>query len=617
MGRGKRKIVVANTLPKSTGAENVLWDLSVFYASVDDPAIERDMASVAAEVDAFASAYRGRVAQLDSEEMYEAIKALETIYDRAGRLDNFAELLYATDTINPQYGALVQKLTEYGSQLGQKMVFFDLEWNKVDEAAAQALVQQPLLAPYRHLLEATRRYQPYLLSESEEQILSEKAVTGRLAWNRFFTQLVSAIRLDWEGGKVTMTQVLTLLHSGDRDTRRKAAEAITAGLHEKSMELTFIYNILAADKASDDRRRGYPSWISSRNLANKAPDAVVDALVQSVTSRYDLVARHYRLKRALLGLDELTDYDRYAPLPFKQSDVFYTWTDAKDIILTAFEAFSPRLREVAQMFFDGNWIHAPVLPNKRGGAFCSFTVPSAHPYVFVNYEGKTCDVQTLAHELGHGIHAYLAGKEHGIFGLNTPLTTAEMASTFGEMLVFNDLRGKEADPEVQLAMLSKKIEDSFATIFRQISMNRFEDAMHTARRSEGELTTERISELWMQTQKAMFGDSLTLTDNYGRWWSFIPHFLNTPGYVYAYAFGELLVLALFNLYQERGEAFVPQFLAVLAAGDSDWPEQILAKVGVDLSDLGFWNHGLAALEKLVEQEEALAKQLYPEKFTTS
>ena len=617
MGRGKRKIVVANTLPKPTGAENVLWDLSVFYASVDDPAIERDMASVAAEVDAFASAYRGRVAQLDSEEMYEAIKALETIYDRAGRLDNFAELLYATDTINPQYGALVQKLTEYGSQLGQKMVFFDLEWNKVDEAAAQALVQQPLLAPYRHLLEATRRYQPYLLSESEEQILSEKAVTGRLAWNRFFTQLVSAIRLDWEGSKVTMTQVLTLLHSGDRDTRRKAAEAITAGLREKSMELTFIYNILAADKASDDRRRGYPSWISSRNLANKAPDAVVDALVQSVTSRYDLVARHYRLKRALLGLDELTDYDRYAPLPFKQSDVFYTWTDAKDIILTAFEAFSPRLREVAQMFFDGNWIHAPVLPNKRGGAFCSFTVPSAHPYVFVNYEGKTRDVQTLAHELGHGIHAYLAGKEHGIFGLNTPLTTAEMASTFGEMLVFNDLRGKEADPEVQLAMLSKKIEDSFATIFRQISMNRFEDAMHTARRSEGELTTERISELWIQTQKAMFGDSLTLTDNYGRWWSYIPHFLNTPGYVYAYAFGELLVLALFNLYQERGEAFVPQFLAVLAAGDSDWPEQILAKVGVDLSDLGFWNHGLAALEKLVEQEEALAKQLYPEKFTTS
>jgi oligoendopeptidase F len=617
MGRGKRKIVVANTLPKPTGAENVLWDLSVFYASVDDPAIERDMASVAAEVDAFASAYRGRVAQLDSEEMYEAIKALETIYDRAGRLDNFAELLYATDTINPQYGALVQKLTEYGSQLGQKMVFFDLEWNKVDEAAAQALVQQPLLAPYRHLLEATRRYQPYLLSESEEQILSEKAVTGRLAWNRFFTQLVSAIRLDWEGGKATMTQVLTLLHSGDRDTRRKAAEAITAGLREKSMELTFIYNILAADKASDDRRRGYPSWISSRNLANKAPDAVVDALVQSVTSRYDLVARHYRLKRALLGLDELTDYDRYAPLPFKQSDVFYTWTDAKDIILTAFEAFSPRLREVAQMFFDGNWIHAPVLPNKRGGAFCSFTVPSAHPYVFVNYEGKTRDVQTLAHELGHGIHAYLAGKEHGIFGLNTPLTTAEMASTFGEMLVFNDLRGKEADPEVQLAMLSKKIEDSFATIFRQISMNRFEDAMHTARRSEGELTTERISELWIQTQKAMFGDSLTLTDNYGRWWSYIPHFLNTPGYVYAYAFGELLVLALFNLYQERGEAFVPQFLAVLAAGDSDWPEQILAKVGVDLSDLGFWNHGLAALEKLVEQEEALAKQLYPEKFTTS
>ncbi len=609
--------MVANTLPKPTGAENVIWDLSVFYASVDDPAIERDMASVAAEVDAFASAYRGRVAQLDAEEMYEAIKTLEAIYDHAGRLDNFAELLYSTDTINPQYGALVQKLTEYGSQLGQKMVFFDLEWNAAEEASVQALLQQPLLAPYRHMLEATRRYKPHLLSEVEEQLMSEKAVTGRYAWTRFFTQLVSAIRLDWEGSKATMTQILTLLHAEDRDTRRKAAEAITSGLRDKSMELTYIFNILAADKASDDKRRGYRTWVSSRNLANKAPDAVVEALVQSVTSRYDLVARHYRLKRALLGLDELTDYDRYAPLPFKQSDAFYTWDDARNIILTAFEAFSPRMREVAQMFFDGNWIHAPVLPNKRGGAFCSYTVPSAHPYVFVNYEGKTRDVQTLAHELGHGIHAYLAGKEHGIFGMGTPLTTAEMASTFGEMLVFNDLRGKETDPEVQLAMLSKKIEDSFATIFRQISMNRFEDAMHTARRNEGELTTERISELWMQAQKAMFGDSLTLTDNYGSWWSYIPHFLNTPGYVYAYAFGELLVLALFNLYQERGAAFVPQFLAVLAAGDSDWPEEILAKVGVDLSDLGFWNHGLAALEKLVEQEEALAKQLYPEKFTTS
>ena len=381
------------------------------------------------------------------------------------------------------------------------------------------------------------------------------------------------------------------------------------------MELTYIFNVLAADKASEDKMRGYETWISSRNLSNKAPDAVVESLIKAVTSNYELVARHYRLKRQLLGLDELTEYDRYAPLPTKDSDTFYTWDDAKDIVLKAYGAFSPQVAEVVARFFDENWIHAPVTPGKRGGAFCSYTVPSAHPFVLVNFEGTARDVMTLAHELGHGIHAYYAAEAQGLFGLATPLTTAEMASTFGEMLVFTDLMNNESDPEVRLSMLAQKIEDSFATVFRQISMNRFEDGFHTARRREGELTTERISDIWMQSQRAMFGDSVTMTDNYGIWWSYIPHFLHTPGYVYAYAFGELLVLALFNLYKERGAAFVPQFIEVLAAGDSDWPEKILAKVGVDLTDLNFWNQGLAAIGALVEQEEQTAREVYPDKVS--
>ncbi len=600
-------------LEKTTGAENVIWDLSIFYKRVDDPAIEQDMQSIAKEVDAFAATYKGRVASLTADELLTAVKTIEKIYDKVGRIGNYASLQYATDTANAQYGALVQKVTEYDSSLEQKIVFFDLEWNNVDDEVAKKLLDDPKIAAYRHMLEATRRYKSYQLSEIEEQLLSEKSVTGRSAWMRFFTQLTSAIRLDFEGQKLTMTQVLTKLYSEDRDTRRKAAESITDGLKDKSMELTYIFNVLAADKASDDRKRGYPSWISSRNLSNKAPDAVVNALIQSVTSNYSIVAEHYKLKQQLLGLDELTDYDRYAPLPVKESNAFYTWDEAKEIVLTAFRAFSPRIAEVSQRFFDENWIHAPVMPNKRGGAFCSFTVPSAHPYVFVNFEGKARDVQTLAHELGHGVHAYLAGEAHGLFGMSTPLTTAEMASTFGEMLVFTDLMNKESDPEVRLAMLAHKVEDTFATVFRQISMNRFEDALHTARRTEGELTTDRINELWLTSQRAMFGDSVKLSDNYGRWWSYVPHFLHTPGYVYAYSFGELLVLALFNIYRERGAAFVPQFVEVLAAGDSDWPEKILNKVGVDLTDLNFWNEGLAAIRDLVQQETQLAEQVYPNK----
>ncbi|MBI5671141.1 MAG: M3 family oligoendopeptidase [Chloroflexi bacterium] len=599
---------------RTTGAENVIWDLSVFYSSVDDPAIQRDMDSLSAQVDDFAAKYRGRVAQLDAETMVDALKELEVIYDRSGRIGSFASLLFSTDTNNPQYGAFIQKVTEYGAQLNQKLLFFDLEWNQTDDEAAANLLADPTLGQYRHYLEAERRYKPFQLSEIEEQLLVEKSVTGRSAWVRFFTQLTSAIRVDYDGEKLTLTQVLTRLHDADREVRRRANEAITAALRDKAMELTYIFNVLAADKASDDKRRGYPSWISSRNLSNKAPDQVVEALIKAVTSAYDIVARHYRLKRVLLGVDELTEYDRYAPLPMKEADSFYTWEDARGIVLTAFEAFSPRFAEIAGRFFSENWIHAPVLPNKRGGAFCSGTVPSAHPYVFVNYEGKSNDVMTLAHELGHGIHAYLAAEAQGIFGMHTPLTTAEMASTFGEMLVFNNLMNREPDPEARLGMLAKKIEDSFATIFRQVAMNRFEDGFHTARRSEGELPTDRIGDIWMQTQQAMFQDSVNLSEKYRIWWSYIPHFLATPGYVYAYAFGELLVMALFNLYRERGASFVPQFIDVLAAGDSDWPEQILAKVGVDLTDLNFWNEGLAALRSLVEQEEQLAREVYPEKF---
>ncbi len=606
--------MVEAAVEKQTGAEDVLWDLSIFYTGIDDPAIQRDLDKVQSMADEFAAKYRGKVASLDAESMVDALVEQEAIGDLFGRLGSFASLNYATNTTDQKLGALIQKITEASAELSQKLVFFDLEWKDVPEEQAQQLLNDPTLGKYRHPLEADLRYKPYTLSEIEEQLLVEKSVTGSSAWGRFFTQVTSAMRYDFDGDKLTQSQVLAKLYSPDVEIRHKAADALTATLRERSMELTYIFNVLVADKAMDDKRRGYPTWISARNLSNKAPDAVVEALIKAVTSQYDLVARHYTLKRILMGSDELFDYDRYAPLPIKGEDADYNWDEARSIVQNAYSAFNPRVGSIIERFFNENWIHAPLLPNKRGGAFASPTVASAHPFVFLNFTGRSRDVQTLAHELGHGLHMVLSGEAQGNTGLYTPLTTAEMASTFGEMLVFTDLMDKQSDPEARLAMLANKIEDSFATIFRQISMNRFEDGLHNARRAEGELSTERINAIWMQSQRDMFQGSVTLRDEYGLWWSYVPHFIQSPGYVYAYSFGELLVLALFNLYQKQGEAFVPKYVEVLAAGNSDYPDQILAKVGLNLSDPSFWNEGLEALRKLVDQEEALARQVYPEKF---
>ena len=597
------------------GAENVIWDLSALYNSVDDPSIANDMQHANEFADAFVVKYKNQVAELDAEGLLEALQALENLYDVIGRLGSYAGLLYSVNTSDPAVGGLYQQITEFDAQLEQKIVFFDLEWNQVDEQDAEAILNQATLGKYAYHLHARRRYRPYQLSEVEEQLLIEKAVTGRSAWARFFTQLTSAMRFEYDGEELPMPELLAKSHDPDRDVRLKMADSLTAGLTSKAMELTYIFNVIVADKAADDQRRNYETWVSSRNLSNKAPDEVVEALIASVTGNYDLVSRHYNLKRSLLGYDELYDYDRYAPLPIKDSDRLYSWEEAKDIVLNAFRTFDTRLADAAQRFFDENWIHAPAIPDKRGGAFAHPTVPSAHPYIMMNYMGTARDIMTLAHELGHGVHMLLSGEEQGLFGLYTPLTTAEMASVFGEMLVFQDLMDKEPNAEARLAMLAQKIEDTFATVYRQTSMNRFEDGLHTARRTEGELSTERISEIWLESQRDMFQDSVTMRDDYAIWWSYIPHFLHTPGYVYAYAFGELLVLALFQLYQEQGAAFAPKYLNLLAAGDSDYPDQLLAEVGIELNDPGFWDKGIAAIRELIEQEESLVREVYPEKFS--
>ncbi len=595
---------MSDYVAEMTGAEAIAWDLSDLYASADDPALIRDLDLCETRAADFDTTYRGQLATLSADDMLAALREYEAIYELSSKVAGFANLQWTTDTNNKAYGALLQKITERSSKLSQQLVFFSLEWAALPDDQAEAVINDPKLAFYRHYLEAERRYRPHLLTEPEEKILAEKHVTGRAAWNRFFDETLGAARYQLDGQTVTQEAVLKRMYAPDQETRKTAAHALTVGLESNLRTLTYVFNTILADKASDDTLRKYPNWLSSRNLANEASDATVEALIEAVTSRYDIVERYYKLKARLLGLPELHDYDRYAPLP-SQTTSRYQWDEAREIVLRGYERFSPQMAEIAGMFFDKRWIDAPVRPGKRGGAFSAGGVPSVHPYILMNFAGTGRDISTLAHELGHGVHQYLS-RERGMLQAHTPLTTAEMASVFGEMLVFSDLIAREDDPGARLAMLATKVEDTFATVFRQTSMNRFENAIHTARRAEGELSSERISELWLTTQRAMFGSSVTLTEDYGIWWSYIPHFLHVPGYVYAYSFGELLVLALYARYRQEGPSFAPKYIEVLKAGGSDWPHSILSKLGVDLNDPDFWKLGLAEIESLVTQAESLA-----------
>jgi oligoendopeptidase F len=396
-------------------------------------------------------------------------------------------------------------------------------------------------------------------------------------------------------------EVLADLYSGDRLVRRQAAEELTVGLDSQLHVLTHIFNTLLADKMINDRLRQYSSWVSSMNLGNELRNETVEVLVDAVIRRYDIPQRYYRVKRELLDLDELFDYDRYAPFPHLPSREI-PWGRCREMVSAAFDKFSPEMGEIAEMFFTKQWIHAPLLEGKRGGAFAHPCVPEVHPYVMVNYTGNLRDVSTVAHELGHGVHQYLAA-EHGYYNANTPLVLAETASVFGELLVFNFQLEMIADPNERRAFICQKLESIFATVFRQISMNRFEDTVHTARREQGELATETLSEYWLATQRDMFGDSVTLTENYATWWSYIPHFLSTPGYVYSYAFGELLVLALYNLYQREGGAFVPKYIGLLKAGGSLSPYELLQTFGVDPDDSDFWAGGLMIIDEMLSRVE--------------
>lgn len=588
-----------------TGAEEVAWDLSDLYEGPDDPALEQHVEDAGRAALGFRERYHGGVASLAAAELAEAVAERERIDSAIDRAYTYAHLRFATDMADSARGALVARLQEKAAALETQLLFFGLEWAAVADERAEELLASSDLERWRHFLRSLRKYRPHLLSEPEERIMTEKSVIGSSAWSRLYEELLSALRVELDGERVSLETAMSRLYSSERPTRAEAAEAVTAALQPGLRTRAYAFNTILNDKAIDDRLRGYGTWISSRNLANETTDEAVQALVDATTSRYGLAQRYYRLKARLLGLDRLAHYDRFAPVA--QSSTTTSWEEARATVVEAYADFSDEAGEIVDGFFRRSWIDAPVRENKRTGAFCATTVPGVHPYVLMNYTGERRSILTLAHELGHGLHGVLA-QPLGLFNASTPLTTAETASVFGEALTFKRLLAAETDPSRKLDLLAGRIEDAFATVFRQIAMNRFEHAVHTERRTQGELSPERFSELWISCQEDLFGDSVD-TSGYDGWWSYIPHFAGVPGYVYAYAYGYLFALSIFRAYEREGEALVQPYLELLRAGGSQAPDELARLVGLDLTDPAIWASGIDALGNDLEEAERLAAEL--------
>ena len=577
----------------------VLWKLDDLYSGHNDNKIKIDLDSCEKKALELRKIFDGRIGELSGIELLSLVTGLEELETIQGRISTFAFLNFATQTQNPEAGAFLQKIKEFNSRIGRETVFFELDWNQLTDEQASSLLAQEELNHYRHYLTSLRRYAPHQLSRPEETILLEKAPVGRSSWNNLFDKVMGHLKFGKE--QRSEEEVLTELYDVDRKVRSRAAKDLTDGLNSQIHILTHIFNTILADKMIDDRLRKHGSWLSSMNLYNELDDSTVGVLVDEVTGRYDIVQRYYKLKATILELPELVDYDRYAPLPHLPEGLI-PWAECCKMVIDSFNEFSPEMAEIGAKFFDQNWIHAPLIEGKRGGAFAHPCVPEVHPYVMVNYSGTLRDVSTVAHELGHGIHQFLAAK-NGYYNSSTTLVLAETASVFAELLLFRTQVEILKDKKQKKAFICQKLESIFATVFRQIAMNRFEEMIHNSRRDQGELDVKKLSSLWLESQRQMFGDSVTLSDDYGVWWSYIPHFLSTPGYVYSYAFGELLVLALYNLYQQDQEKFVPIYLELLQNGGSEDPYLLLKPFNIDLNSPSFWQGGLKIIDDMLREIE--------------
>src|SRR5216684_2688505 len=588
---------------KTTGAEQVRWDLTDLFQSPTDTAIEETLAEAQTRAVAFEARYKGKVASLAPKAVAAMMRELEEDEELAARPDVYAYLLHSQNTEDPAAGQLLARVREAGAERASHGVFFTLELAHISDDQAARLYADPESARYRHTVEEARKFRPHQLSEPEERVLTDFSPVGNSAWNRLFEELCARIRVDLDGRRVPLDEALVRLREANRKVRREASAAITAALDQDVRTRGYIFNVILGEKAIDDRLRHFPTWISSRNLANETSDEAVQALVEAVTGRYDVCIRYYRVKKQLLGVGDLHEWDRYAPIG--EASRYLTWDESKDLVLGSYNRFSKRAGALVEDFFKRAWIDAPVVPGKAGGAYCMPVTPRHHPYVMLNFTGTLRDALVMAHELGHGLHDRLATKNH-IFDFHPPLTLAETASVFGEALTFDRIMSEEKDPKVRLAMLCTQCEDAFSTVFRQVAFNRYEDACHTMRRKEGELAVEELGELFQEKLQAMFGDALTLTDEHKVWWSYVGHFMHTPGYVYAYAFGNLLALSVYHRYLERGRGFVDVYLDFLAAGGSTRPDELVRRLDMDITDPGFWDAGLSILDGMVTQIEELA-----------
>jgi oligoendopeptidase F len=584
------------------------WNLADLYAGIDAPEITRDLTRLDTECVAFETDYKGKLAEQTAKEdggkwLAEAVGRYEAIEDLAGRLGSYAGLVHAGDSVDPAISKFYGDVSERLTNASVHLLFFALELNRVDDAAVERAMQTPELAHYRPWIEDLRKDKPYQLEDRVEQLFHEKSQSGYAAWNRLFDQTISGLRFKVSGRELAIEPTLNLLQDRAGEKRKAGAQALAKTFKANERTFALITNTLAKDKEISDRWRGFRDVADSRHLANRVEREVVDALVGSVRAAYPRLShRYYALKAGWFKKKKLAHWDRNAPLPFAATGRI-AWPDAQNMVLTAYRGFSPEMANIAERFFTDRWIDAPVRPGKAPGAFSHPTTPSAHPYVLMNYQGKPRDVMTLAHELGHGVHQVLAAK-NGALMAPTPLTLAETASVFGEMLTFKRLLAQTSSSRQRQALLAGKVEDMINTVVRQIAFYTFERAVHTERRS-GELTAERIGEIWLSVQGESLGSAIDIRPGYENFWMYIPHFIHSPFYVYAYAFGDCLVNSLYAVYENASSGFAERYLAMLSAGGTKHYSELLRPFGLDAKDPKFWEGGLSVIAGMIDELEAM------------
>ena len=583
------------------------WDLSDLYRNIDDPAVTSDLERAATEAREIKERYQGKLAGLavNGAELAKAIAAYEQLSDLMGKLGSYAGLLYAANQADPARAKFYGDISERLTRISTDLIFFELELNQIEEADLEPAMSDAKLARFKPWLEDLRKEKPYQLDEKLEQLFTEKGQTGRGAFNRLFSETMTGLRFNVEGEAqpLALEATLNLLSDPTEPRRRAAADALAKVFKDNIRLFTLITNTLAKDKEISDRWRGFKDVADSRHLANRVEAPVVDALVASVREAYPRLShRYYAMKAKWLGLPKLSHWDRNAPLPDKPEQIF-TWREAETIVLEAYGAFAPDMASLAKQFFDKRWIDAPLREGKTQGAFSAATVPSVHPYVLMNYQGKPRDVMTLAHELGHGVHQMLA-RDQGPLLAPTPLTLAETASVFGEMLTFRALLAETKSARERKAMIAGKVEDMLNTVVRQIAFYSFERKVHEARR-HGELTSDQLNNFWMEVQSESLGPAIELKPGYEVFWTYIPHFINSPFYVYAYAFGDCLVNSLYGLYQEAHPGFVGKYFDLLKAGGSKHHSELLQPFGLDAADPEFWSKGVRVIEGMIDELEAM------------